>query len=57
MILRRSQGAAAADALSVAGPAPAGDVTDRRVLRNDLLVSLRRVAIAGDAADSLQAAT
>ena len=57
MILRRTQVATAADPTSVAATAPAGDVMDRRVLRNELLVSLRRVALAGDAVGSSQTAT
>jgi hypothetical protein len=57
VILRRSQGAAAANVITVAGAASSGDVTDRRVLRNELLVSLRRVAIADDGAGSLRTAT
>ena len=46
MILGRTQGAQAAGA-SGSGGAGAADaaLTDRRVLRNALLVSLRRVAI------------
>ncbi len=49
VILGRTQGAHAAGASSGGGAGAADPaVTDRRVLRNALLVSLRRVAISGD---------
>ena len=57
VILRRSQGVKAVDASGAAATATTSDATDRRVLRNELLVSLRRVAIAGDAGDQFEAAT
>ena len=48
VILARTRGTHAAGTSSSGADAADAAVTDRRVLRNALLVSLRRVAIGGD---------